>query len=284
MKNMSRNSVFDQIATRLDARDFREKDRYTGYFIDQPAVMNAPVALLVHGVSGSALDGIFLAEKLYEAGYKIYLLDLPGHGKAKVEDFSDFDALGKWLADFVDHTSPQMVVSQSYASAILYSAASQELLPDSLYKAYCCPTPNMSRKTTVLKNLADVLPAGVATPIYHSYPAVWVRTKIMHKDGKKVSFSRMIESENNKSTTLSVRQVNQLTSLLSGDNPYYKRSLRSTDKSLVFYGTMDNVVTAKTSDEINKIFQGTKIIEIPKVGHLLHFEAYEQIADELVNL
>lgn len=274
-------STFEQLAKKLGAINFGRNTPHAGFFIDQPGLIKAPSAVLIHGVSGASLDGIFLAEKLYTKGYKIYLLDLPGHGMATPNNFTNFDQLGQWLAEFINLKSPDVVMAQSYASAVLYSADSQGLLPANLRKVYCCPTPSVSVKTRILEQAALVLPTAISGPIYHSYPAIWLRTKIMHKDGKKLSFSRMIDSEKSKTKTLNIRQSNEMAELLNTDSPYYKRDLKVSSNTYVFYGQKDNVVLAKNEREISKIFAGANIYKIPSVGHLLHFEACDVIVDTI---
>ncbi len=72
------------------------------------------IAVLVHGFTGSNLENLYLANKLAQAGIRVYLPLLPGHGT----DYEDLKTKGadEWIAKVIDVLK---VVRQAHPSSRL---------------------------------------------------------------------------------------------------------------------------------------------------------------------
>ena len=87
--------------------------------------------ILFHGVTGGKIDMVPLAERYVNFGYAVYAIDLPGHGGSVQPPLNTYDDLADWLVEDLARLgrTPDLIVSNSYSSSIVYHALRTEKIP-----------------------------------------------------------------------------------------------------------------------------------------------------------
>jgi pimeloyl-ACP methyl ester carboxylesterase len=240
------------------------------------------VALLIHGVTGNKLDMVVVGSEFVKRGYAVYAPDLPGHGSAPALDAKSFNELGDWLRDCIQTIgrTPDVIVGNSFASGICYNFAAQGYLNKNTHLILSCPTPTIGWSSRALRRASGILPPKFATNAYNSRPAIATRVaylgKINHPSAKKW----LRESEYHKIPFIDATVGNRMSTLLDTHNPYHAPPLPpEVQKQItVIIGAKDNVITRRSLPYLRRILPLARMMIVPKVGHILHFEAPEYIA------
>lgn len=240
--------------------------------------------ILVHGVTGNKLDMVVLGAEYVKRGYAVYAPDLPGHGSAPVLDARTFDDLGNWLRDCIAaiNRQPFMIVGNSFASAMCYNYATQGYLAKETHLTLSCPTPDIAWTSRALRRASGILPNRLATKAYNSYLGIKIRVDYLAQSDEPSAKKWLNESEYHKIPFIEAKIGNHLSKLLATHNPYLAPMLpASVQKQItIVMGTKDNVTTRKTLPLLRRILPKARILIIPHVGHILHFEAPVQIAQQ----
>lgn len=71
-----------------------------------------------------------------------------------------------------------------------------------------------------------------------------------------------------------------MSSLLDTHNPYFAPAppLDVQERITIILGTKDNVVTKRSLPLLRRLLPRARMIMVPGVGHILHFEAPREIA------
>ncbi|HEY0965263.1 MAG TPA: alpha/beta hydrolase [Candidatus Saccharimonadales bacterium] len=236
--------------------------------------------VLVHGVTGGKEDMLPLAVEYEKRGYHVYCLDLPGHGSSPWPGKMTFSDLAKWLDGFIAHIGePEVLVSNSFSSAVVYAYIQHGFLPSKTHVILGCPTPDISRLSSRLHKLSNMVPIDVSWYLYTTRLANGVRTSVLSKKLDMRSLRWLIESERRKRSALHAHAGMLLTSLIFSDNPYDGAEI-SEDiqrRMTVILGTKDNVVTRKTAGRLKELLPHATHIPAHGAGHIIHFEAVEDI-------
>lgn len=232
---------------------------------------------IFHGVTGGKIDMMPLAERYVGLGCAVYVFDLPGHGGSKMLPFRNYDELAEWmmLALACLGRPVDVLISNSFSSAIVYHAMRKELLSEPTKVIMGCPTPDLSRLTDVLQSLSNRLPRKLGWGVYNSKPAQKIRVAVLLQTKREDAWQWLPESERYKKETLTLDDSNTLTTLLYRQNPYRGVISDMYDVSIVM-GGKDNVVTARTPEMIRQLIPHVQLIIAPEAGHILHFEAVDQ--------
>lgn len=266
-------------------KDFKEITKHidTSTFCWLEANTSAKkVAVLVHGVTGNKLDMVVLGREYERLGYAVYAPDLPGHGKAPELTASTFNELGDWLDACIMAIgrTPDVLVGNSFASGICYNYATQGYLDEKTHLILTCPTPHIAWSSRALRRAGGIFPAAFTTRTYNSGMAIKARALYLSKS-RDVSSKRWLnESEYLKIPFIDARIGHQMSILLDTHNPYFVTppSAEVQRRITIILGTKDNVVTKRSLPLLRKILPQARIIIIPDVGHILHFEAPREIA------
>ncbi len=240
--------------------------------------------ILVHGVTGNKLDMVVLGAEYVKRGYAVYAPDLPGHGKAPVSDAKTFDDLGDWLKECIEAIGrhPFMIVGNSFASAMCYNYAIQGYLSPDTHLILSCPTPDIAWTSRALRRASGILPNKTATKAYNSYLGIKIRVEYLARSREPSAKKWLNESEYHKIPFIEARVGNHLSKLLATHNPFLAPMLPvEVQKQItVIVGAKDNVITRKSLPMLRQILPKARILIIPSVGHILHFEAPIQIAQK----
>lgn len=240
------------------------------------------VAILVHGVTGNKLDMVVLGAEYVKRGYAVYAPDLPGHGKAPVLDVRDFDMLGDWLKGCIAAIGrqPDLLVGNSFASAICYNFAARGYLSAATHLVLACPTPDIAWSSRALRRAGGVLPNRIATRAYNGKLAINARVSYLGQSKEPSSRKWLNESEYHKIPFIQASVGNKMANLLASHNPYLlpPPSSEVQKQMTVIVGSKDNVITKKTLPALRRMLPYARLMIIPDVGHILHFEAPYDIA------
>lgn len=237
--------------------------------------------LLLHGVTGYKEDMLPLADRYEAIGYRVVALDLPGHGGSAWIDGVTFRTLAAWLRTFVVGMGGfDLIVSNSFASAVLYEYLKSESPDDQMQYIMNCPTPDTSRLTNALQRITSRVPLKPGWLLYTSWIGNGIRVATLARKRDRRSISWLRQSEQGKRHRVSPRASVVLSSMLYTDeNPYEKNTISPSVQSrvTVVQGAKDNVATRRTPKILRELLPGADHILLPGVGHILHFEAPDEI-------
>jgi len=234
--------------------------------------------VLIHGVTGGKEDMLPLAVEYEKRGYHVYCLDLPGHNDSPWNGEMSFLQLADWLRGFISHIGePDVLVSNSFSSAVVYAYIQQGNLPAKTHVILGCPTPDTSRLAYGLHRVSNIIPTETSWYLYTTKLANGIRTSMAAKKLRRQSIRWLMESEKRKRPTLHPHAGILLSNLLFTDNPY--EGARIPDdiqrRMTIILGTKDNVVTRKTAGKLKDLLPEAKHILAHGAGHILHFEALD---------
>lgn len=240
------------------------------------------VVILVHGVTGNKLDMVVLGREYVKLGYAVYAPDLPGHGAAPELAADTFDELGDWLDACIMAIgrTPDVLVGNSFASGICYNYVTQGYLDNKTHLILTCPTPDIAWSSRALRRAGGVFPNGFTTRAYNSPLAIKVREIYLSKSKDRSSKRWLNESEYHKIPFIDAGIGYRMSSLLDTHNPYFAPAppLDVQERITIILGTKDNVVTKRSLPLLRRLLPRARMIMVPGVGHILHFEAPREIA------
>lgn len=234
--------------------------------------------LLVHGVTGGKMDMLPVAERFVAAGFAVYSVNLPGHGQSVMPLLSSYDDLSDWLlrAFAAMDISPALVISNSFASSIVYHALTRNALPQETKVILACPTPETSSLADFLQRAGELMPERFGWWLYNCAPAQQLRIRMALKTSRQDALQWLRESERTKAATVSLDATNKLTALLYRRGPYHEGvSPASQRRVVVLTGGKDNVAPATSATRMRELLPHATFISDDDAGHILHFEAVE---------
>jgi pimeloyl-ACP methyl ester carboxylesterase len=236
------------------------------YLVQGP--VDGGVVVLVHGLGGSAEDWRNLAPHFARAGYRVYMLDLPGYGRSQrppdfsysvrdqaavVIGFMDLLGLGRvtlggwsmggWIAQLVAARQPQRV-----ARLMLFNSAGLRVQPVWDTRLF---TPTSARQLGQLEALLmpqpPVLPGFVARDILRvSATHAWVIQRA-------------------------------LASMLSGRDVTDRLLMRLKMPVLIAWGAQDRIMPLSQGQAMHRIIPQSKLIVADGCGHLAPLQCSGQL-------
>jgi pimeloyl-ACP methyl ester carboxylesterase len=239
--------------------------------------------VIIHGVTGNKQDMVVVGREYLKNGYAVYIPDLPGHGASPVMEAARFSDLSDWLAAYIKATGavPDVLMGNSFGSAICYSLAQRGLLGDSTHLILACPTPRIAFMTRLLRLAGDRLPEGWVSRQYNAPWAIRMRTLYLMLGRSKQARAWLEESEREKADFLNVKLADNFSMLLETDNPY-DSVIPSSDvqrRMTIVIGEKDNVITPASVPLLKSQLQESTFVSVPGAGHILHFEAFKELAE-----
>lgn len=271
------------------SQEFTEKTLQNGAIPFSLLVANesAPKSIvLVHGVTGNKYDMVVVGREYARRGYAVYIPDLPGHGAAPFMEVYSFTDLSKWLHTFIASIGRTLdvLMGNSFGSAVCYHFAQMGLLPEPTQLVLACPTPKIATLSRALREASGRLPEQWVSVPYNASWAIQFRTKYLIMGPSLQAREWLEESERMKKAFLNVKMANAVSMLLQTDNPYDGVGLSHEvqRRTTVVVGAKDNVITKDSLSLLRKRMPAARFIVVPEVGHILHFEAYQQLGEAVV--
>ena len=266
------------------SQEFTEKTLQHGEISFSFLVVNESAArsiVLVHGVTGNKYDMVVVGREYARKGYAVYIPDLPGHGAAPFMKVDSFTDLSKWLYAFIEsiERNPDVLMGNSFGSAICYHFAQMGLLSQSTQLVLACPTPKIATLSRALREASGLLPEHWVSAPYNASWAIQFRTNYLITSSSRQARVWLEESERMKKAFLNVKMANAVSTLLRTDNPYdgVQLSPEVQRRTTVVVGAKDNVITKDSLSLLRERLPEAHFIVVPQVGHILHFEAYQQL-------
>lgn len=239
--------------------------------------------VLVHGVTGNKFDMVVVGREYARKGYAVYIPDLPSHGTAPALEINGFMDLSHWLGAFIRtiKRTPDILLGDSFGAAVCYHFAQTGMIAATTQLVLACPTPKIATLSRALREASGLLPETWVARPYNASWAIQFRTKYLLMGQSQEAREWLKESELMKKAFLNVKMANAVSVLLRTDNPYdgiglpHDLQLRTT----VVVGAKDNVITKDSQSLLRELLPASRFVVVPNVGHILHFEAYKQLAD-----
>jgi pimeloyl-ACP methyl ester carboxylesterase len=221
--------------------------------------------LLLHGWGGSIQSMLPVAKKLAEAGFKSYLIDLPGFGKTQlppqawgVPDYT------QWVIAYLNamNLDKVFIIGHSFGGRISFILGADH--PERIYKnALCSPAgvklpPTMSQKT--LKLGRNTLMTVLSLPVLNRY-----KGRVRENLRQRFSSEDYLNAGPLQETFLQVVRQDLL--------PYARRVKAPT---LLFWGSLDTETPLKMGQILEKEMPDAALIVLDGVGHFGYLDQLPQ--------
>lgn len=242
--------------------------------------------VLMHGVTGNKFDMVVVGREYVRKGYAVYIPDLPSHGAAPAIEITSFMDLSEWLAAFIRAIgrAPDVLLGDSFGAAVCYHFAQSGMLSTTTQLILACPTPKIATLSRALREASGLLPENWVARPYNASWAIQFRTKYLLMGESHEARQWLEESERMKKAFLNVKMANAVSVLLRTDNPYDGIGLPHDiqRRTAVVVGAKDNVITKDSLSLLRELLPASRFVVVPNAGHILHFEAYEQLSNIIV--
>lgn len=241
-------------------------------------------AVLLHGVTGGKDDLLPLAERYAALGYAVYCVDLVGHGGSAMIHVTEFDDLGRWMDRLIREigVTPTILMGNSYSSAVVYNYMQLGLLPDATHVILGCPTPFITWLPAFMERLNQRAPNRVAWYLYNVPPAQRIRVRVAYRGADRQSYDWLVESEKRKHKYIAANVPPILNRILMSQNPFRGRTLPEElqRRITVVIGDRDNVIPRAGRQHLARILPHATFIDADHAGHILHFEALDDMVHD----
>lgn len=244
---------------------------YTGVFVSEGNILAAHMIegentekgtlIMIHGYNGTVLNGHFqyFAQHFIPLGYRVILLNLPGHGfsggvRGDVRDFADY---GSMIKDFLDITKNQLgenivLIGHSTGAIAIYESYIQ--YPDVMkyIDAAVLISPFKDIKFGTLYEVGSVFVPSVSTKYkqilrLRTVPSVWIQ--------KEKAWSKKIKTY----------------------------PILDTKEMLLIFGENDTVITKNESIQFyNKQITNKKMRIYPNQNHAFTNDGYNVFREETI--
>lgn len=225
-------------------------------------------ALLVHGINGSHYGLMSVANEMLDSGWRIIMVDLPGHGASDIPDWSDLQGLQNWFNELVKVVSKNFghlskIVAHSFGCYSVRPVSAAEIV-------FVNPVPHISGLYKHSASLAKILYLPGASAVYDWVPFSALRGFLLQS---KYSRSRetwnrqhLVAGKDSKTSAKKRQFQTKLAEICRVDNPF-----KGFAPDKVIMGSEDKMSLDRSAQQMQKTFPSSKIIEI-RGGHLLPIE------------
>lgn len=260
---------------------------------------SGPLLVFVHGFRGDhhGLEGLAEAVALRAPELRIVVPDLPGFGETPPVPGREHDLalFGEWLrallAGLRGSSTPGgfAILGHSFGSLVVANALSQGLEPTSTTLVNPISAPALEGPQALLTQLAiayyraaSLLPERAARALLGSPPIVRVMSEVMAKTGDRALrgwiheqhhryFSRFADS----ATLLQAFRAS-----VSHTVGEYADSISG--RTLLIAGDRDDITPLDEQLALSRRLRDATLRIVPGVGHLVHYEAVDYAADEIL--
>ncbi|QIZ98840.1 alpha/beta hydrolase [Leifsonia sp. PS1209] len=255
---------------------------------------SAPTTLvLVHGFRGDHHGLEPVVAQL--PGVRMISPDLPGFGASTplTQAKHDIDGYARWLRAFAGSLGIDgrfVLLGHSFGSIVVSAALADEAAPDALHPndvvlvnpigqpALEGPRGIMTRLAIFYYWLAAALPRGLGFGLLRNRAIVRVMSVTMAKT-KDRSLRRWIHDQHDRYfSAFSDRDVvlDAFTASVSHDVSEY--AARIPERTLLVAAQKDDITPISAQYRLQKLFPDARLVVIPGVGHLIHYETPAEAA------
>ena len=291
MKQLSQSSTGGTTAQRTEINTLGMRTRAWVYGASHGATL-----ILVHGFRGDhhGLEGLAVAASALAPELRIVVPDLPGFGESPAVPGREhnLELYGEWLCQFaaeVGEGSAFAILGHSFGSLVVANARSQGLSPSSTTLINPISAPALEGPQAVMTQLAiayyraaAMLPEAPSRTLLGSPLIVRVMSEFMAKtrnrelrawihDQHDRYFSQFADSR----TLLDAFRAS-----VSHTVTEYAGSLSG--RTLLIAGDRDDITPLSEQLALAHRLEDAELRVVPNVGHLVHYEAVEYAAEELI--
>lgn len=255
-----------------------------------PAEQKSKGALVfVHGFRG-AHDGLHtIIGELTD--YDCYAPDLPGYGASEpVSKPHDLDTYSEWLGDFIKslklaekpdvigHSFGTMVVS-AHAAAQTADMAAVILINPVSKPSLQGPRRFISALTSGLFWLTSHLPERGSRFFVDSWLVLQFVSSTMAKTRDKNLRAWIHAQHHTTMKNYANKAVMYESYLASVQHCVEEYAPKITNRTLMIAGERDDITSVEQQTEVSQKLSSAKLVIIPKVGHLIHYEESTRAAE-----
>jgi len=262
----------------------------TAYWVDAPvdgsAGADAPTLVTVHGFRGEHHGLAPVVNQL--PGYRVVSPDLPGFGETEPIPgrVHDLDLYAQWLREFVAAVCPgAVVVGHSFGSIVSSAAVAAGLETPRLVLINPIGAPALEGPRGVLTRLAIFyywagaqLPASLGEALLRNRVIVRTMSIAMAKT-KDPALRRFVHEQHDLYfSRFADRDVLRDAFVTSVSHDVTEFAPRVTVPTLLIAAQLDDITPIEKERELVHLFPDARLVEIPDVGHLIHYETPEPAA------
>lgn len=256
----------------------------TAYWVDEPvdgsAAADAPTLVTVHGFRGEHHGLAPVVGRL--PGFRVISPDLPGFGEtAPVPGrVHDLELYAQWLGEFVAAVCPgAVVVGHSFGSIVSSAAVASGLQTPQLVLINPIGAPALEGPRGVLTRLAIFyywagakLPASLGEALLRNRVIVRVMSIAMAKT-KDPELRRFVHEQHDLYfSRFADRDVLRDAFVTSVSHDVTEFAPRVPVPTLLIAAQLDDITPIEKERELVHLFPDGRLVEIPDVGHLIHYE------------
>ena len=257
---------------------------------------DAAPLILVHGYRGDhhGLEGLAVAASTLAPELSIVVPDLPGFGETAAVPgrVHDLDMFGEWLCEFaagVSEAAAFTILGHSFGSLVVANARSQGLAPNRTTLINPIAAPALEGPQAVMTLLANgyykvasLLPETPSRTLLGHPLIVRMMSEVMAKtrdrelrawihDQHHQYFSRFADSH----TLLEAFRA-------SVSHTVTEYAAAFSEPTLLIAGDRDDITPLSEQLALAHRLNNAELRVVPGVGHLVHYEAVDYAAEELV--
>jgi pimeloyl-ACP methyl ester carboxylesterase len=246
----------------------------------------AQTIVMIHGYRGNHRGLEAIVGGL--TNYRVIVPDLPGFGESEQLSIKhSLDSYANWLEQFLIQlglTSQVNLVGHSFGTLVVGQYATTRqcrsivLINPVSAPALAGPRAFLARITSSFYHLSNLLPETLGGWLLRSPIAVMVMSSVMAKT-KDRRLRGWIHKQHlmNFSDFSSVRVATEgYDASISTDLSVMAPSIQS--QVLVVAAELDDITAIDRQREVVKLYPRARLVEIERVGHLVHYEAPSQAA------
>lgn len=232
-----------------------------------------PAILILHGWGGSSDSWIKVQEILAKQGYKVICPDFPGFGKSNTPPEPwGVDDYVKWVNNFVHFQNLEKfsLLAHSFGGRIGIRFATK--YPEKLNNLILCDSAGIKHPPLPHQRIFWIL-AKIGNALFSRKPF------IRFKDGARNALYTMARRKDylkaDGTMKETIKQI--LADDLISNLPQIKLP------TLIIWGQRDRMVPLKDAYTMREKIKNSELVILPKVGHSLHLEVPEKLAEIILN-
>lgn len=252
--------------------------------------------VLVHGFRGDhhGLEGLAIAAASLAPELRIVVADLPGFGETPAVSgrVHDLDLFGEWLCAFVAQVTsgePFAILGHSFGSLVVANALSQGLSPSSTTLINPISAPALEGPQAVMTQLAiayykaaALLPEAPSRALLGNPMIVRVMSEVMAKTSDR-ELRAWIHDQHGRYFSQFADSRTLLESFRASVSHTVTEYADSFDmRTLLIAGDRDDITPLSEQLALARRMKHAVLRVVPGVGHLVHYEAVEYAAEELI--
>ncbi|MFT4136930.1 alpha/beta fold hydrolase [Microbacterium sp.] len=260
----------------------------TAYWVYGPA--DAPTTIVaVHGFRGEhhGLEPVVA----HLPGIRVVMPDLPGFGEsAPIPGRThDLDLYADWLRAFVRAVAPGAVIlGHSFGSIVASAAVAQGLETPALILVNPIGAPALEGPRGIMTRLAILyyaagarLPGRIGTALLRNGLIVQVMSRTMAKTRDKELLAFVHDQHDTYFSRFADRDVLHDAFVTSVSHDVREFAPRIAQPALLIAAQQDDITPIEKERELARLFSDAELVEIPGVGHLIHYETPRPAAEAI---